>query len=77
MIDFEKLISLLSEYIDEELERDICDEIDELMNEDICCRYMFNTLEKTVDLCHEIEIFDVPEEVHIELYRVIKIEIDK
>ncbi|OIO73289.1 MAG: hypothetical protein AUJ85_08480 [Elusimicrobia bacterium CG1_02_37_114] len=77
MIDFDRLMSLLSGYIDEDLDRNICDEINELIEEDVCCRYMFNTLEKTIDLCHDIEMLDVPEEVHIELYRIIKIEISK
>jgi N-glycosylase/DNA lyase len=76
MIDFEEFWSLLSDYFDEELDRDICEEIDEFMGEDIFCENLFNTFRRTVDMCREIEMIDVPEEVHRELYTFLKIQIE-
>jgi len=79
MIDFEKLFELLSDYFDEELEDDICAEIDELVSEDFCSKVFFNTFAKTIELCREIEAeeVEVPEEVHIQLYEFLEIEIKK
>jgi len=79
MIDFEKLFELLSDYFDEELEDDICAEIDELVSEDFCSGVLFNTFAKTIELCGEIEAeeIEVPEEVHVRLYEFLEIEIRK
>ncbi len=79
MMDFKKLSELLSDYFDEELESDICAEIDELVNEDSCCRSLFNTFNKTLDLCKELEAEEIAfsEEMHIRFYEFLKIEIRK
>ncbi len=78
MIDFNKLCQLLTDYFDEELESDICAEIDELVSEDFGCKVLFNTFNKTLQLCKEMEEeIEVPEEVHIKLYEFLKIEIKK
>ncbi len=79
MIDFKKLCELLTDYFDEELESDICSEIDELVSEDFGCRVLFNTFNKTLQLCKEMEEeqIEVPEEIHIELYEFLKLEMEK
>jgi len=78
MMDFKKLCKLLSDYFDEELESDICAEIDELVSEDFGCKVLFNTLNRTIELCEELEEeIEVPEEVHIRLYEFLKIEMRK
>lgn len=78
MIDFRRLCELLTDYFDEELESDICAEIDELVSEDFGCKVLFNTFNKTLQLCEEMEEeIEVPEEVHIRLYEFLKIEIRK
>ena len=76
-MDFERLFELLSDYFDEELESEICNEIDELISEDPCCKTLFNTFSRTLDLCRETEAeeIEVPEEVHITLYESLRIEI--
>ena len=77
MIDFDELFDLLSDYIDQQLESDLCSEIEELMQEDFCCMNLFNTFNKTLELCHEMleEEIEVPEETHIKLYETLRIEI--
>jgi len=77
MIDFKKLCQLLTDYFDEELESDISAEIDELVSEDFGCKVLFNTFNKTLQLCEEMEEeeIEIPEEVHIRLYEFLKIEI--
>lgn len=78
MIDFKRLCELLTDYFDEQLESDICAEIDELVSEDFGCKVLFNTFNKTLQLCEEMEEeIEVPEEVHIKLYEFLKIEIRK
>jgi len=79
MIDFKKLCELLSDYFDEELESDICADIDELVSEDFGCKVLFNTFNRTVELCREMEAeeIEVPEEVHIRLHEFLKIKIRK
>ena len=78
-MDFDKLFELLSDYFDEELEYEICSEIDALICEDSCCKALFNTFNRTLDLCREMEAeeIEVPGEVHITLYESLRIEIRK
>lgn len=79
MIDFEELFRLLSDYFDEELEFDICAEIDRLISEDFISQVFFNTFNKTLELCQEMEAeeMEVPEEIHIRLYEFLRIEISE
>ncbi|NIM03507.1 hypothetical protein GTN66_05090 [bacterium] len=79
MMDFKKLCQLLTDYFDEELESDICAEIDELVSEDFGCKVLFNTFNRTLQLCKEMEEeeIEVPEEVHIRLYEFLEIELRK
>ncbi len=78
-MDFNELCALLSDYFDEELSADICEEIRELICDDCCCQTMFNTFDKTLHLCNALchEELDVPEDVHIELIECLHIEIEK
>ena len=62
-------------YLEKELEEDICKDMKGLIDEDCCCEHLFNTLKKTIEICGEIEMLEVPEEVHINLHRIIRIEI--
>ena len=79
MMDYHKLFLLMSDYFDHELERDIFDEMEEMIHDDLCCQSFFNTFCKTLDLCDQIEAeeIEVPQYVHIQLYRIIQIEIKK
>lgn len=76
MIDFEELLRLLSDYFDEELEANICEEIDQLIHEDLWWQAFFNTFNKTMELCREMEEeMEVPKDVHIQLFESLRIEI--
>lgn len=75
MMDFEKFCSLLSDYIDKELDRDLREEINEMLCEDSSCEHLMNTLLKTVDMYRGMEMLEVPEETHEELLLIIKREI--
>jgi hypothetical protein len=82
MIDLEELFWLLSDYLDEELESDLCAEINQLINDDLDCLAFFNTFNKTLELCRELEELEeeeieVPQEIHIKLYESLKIEFRK
>ena len=79
MIDFDRLWQLLSDYLDEELELDLCSEIDQLIKEDLMCHAFFNTFNKTIELCRKLESeeIDIPQTIHLQLYHSLKIEIRK
>lgn len=78
-MDLEKLLELLSDYFDEELEPEICAEIHKTANQDSCCRTLFNTFGKTLELLNELneEEIEVPETTHVALYEYLRIEIKK
>ena len=61
-------LQLLSDFIDDELDFDLSDEFERELEDGICC-YFFNTFKKTVELCHQIEMQEVPRALH---YRIIK-----
>ncbi|MFH1784017.1 MAG: hypothetical protein ABH868_03875 [bacterium] len=79
MMDFKNFCQFLSDYMENELEADICRDMEELMGEDFCCRCMLKTFNKTLELCREMEqeMIEVPEHVHIRLYEVLHIEIQE
>ena len=61
-------LQLLSDFIDDELDFDLTDEFERELEDDICCCF-FNTFKKTVELCRQIEMQEVPQSLH---YRIIK-----
>lgn len=73
----EDIYLLLSDYFDEELDSEICDGIEEHISTCRYCESLFDTFSKTLDLCKEIELLEVPQEVHIRISRSIRIEIKK
>ena len=63
MMDYDKFLLLISDFLDNEL--DFASETEFLESfEDEICRCYFNTFRKTVELCHEIEIREIPQELH-------------
>lgn len=74
-MDFRELCNLLSDYFDHDLDSEICSEIEEFICADNECRTLFNTFQETIHLSQEIEEIEVPQEVHIKLYRSLRITI--
>lgn len=68
-----EILDCLSEYVDEELDTSLCDEIENHMSGCNPCVAFLNTLKKTVKLYNtagkEVEI---PEEVHNNLHQFLK-----
>lgn len=61
-------LQLLSDFIDDELDFNLSDEFERELEDEFCCCF-FNTFKKTVELCHQIEMREVPRHLH---YRIIK-----
>jgi hypothetical protein len=78
-MEYKDFCDFLSAYLDRELDADICAEIDQMLEEDCYCQSLFDTFDKTIWLCQQIEqeMIDVPEEVHIRLIQVIRTEVRK
>ena len=74
-MDLNELFKLISEYIDEDLDRRACSDIEESLRMDCDCRTFFNTFQKTVAMCRMIEKRKVPKKVHYILYRRLHIRI--
>ncbi len=64
-------LRLLSDFIDDELDFDLSDEFERELEDDLCCCF-FNTFKKTVELCHQIEMQEVPEILHYRIIRTIE-----
>ena len=66
MMDYDRFLLLVSDFLDNEL--DLASETEFLESfEDEICRCYFNTFRKTVELCHEIEVREIPRELHRKL----------
>ncbi|MFH1415589.1 MAG: zf-HC2 domain-containing protein [Elusimicrobiota bacterium] len=74
-MDFKELCDLISDYIDKELGEDICSEIEEHLNMHSECMTLFNTYCETIYLCRKMEELEVPREVHVKLYRRLRLQI--
>ncbi len=68
-----EILDCLSEYVDEELDTSICDEIENHMNGCSPCVAFLNTLKKTVTLYNTAgKEVTIPEDVHENLHAFLK-----
>jgi len=66
----EKLLGSLSEYIDGELDPELCQEIEKHLAGCEDCRVVLNTTKRTIDLVHApIEKPDLPADVRERLFK--------
>lgn len=68
-----EILAKLSEYIDEELDPSICDEIEGHMSDCSPCVNFLNTLKKTVKLYNTAgQEVEIPDKVHGDLHRFLR-----
>jgi len=74
MIDEKKFWKLLSEYFDDDFDFFTHSEVERFILDDPDIRAFFHTLSKTVELTQQIEPVEinVPEQIHIQLYQVLR-----
>lgn len=74
MIDYDRIFSLLDEFVDQEMNFDLLDDFEKEFEEfeDEFFRCCFNTLVKTVEMCNDFKMIEVPEPLHLSLIEVIK-----
>lgn len=70
------ILNSLSDYIDGELQADLCARLEQHLANCENCRIVVNTLRKTVDLCHgaECESLELPEDIRQRLFQKLNIE---
>jgi anti-sigma factor (TIGR02949 family) len=72
------MLGNLSNYIDGDLQAELCEEIEQHLNGCENCRIVVNTLKKTVELYkHTSEPVDLPIEVRQRLYAKLKLATSK
>jgi len=54
----------VSEYLDGELEREICEEVEAHLRECPQCSKCYDSLRKTIQLCREGAMEEIPQDVH-------------
>lgn len=57
----------LSEYIDQELDHDMCRKIETHLKDCNCCNTCLLTLKKTIEICRRYETYPVPETLSAKL----------
>jgi len=73
--DCKHLLGSLSDYLDGELEGDLCAELERHLSECDNCRIVVDSLNKTITLYHTTaQHVDVPEGVHQRLFRRLDLE---
>jgi anti-sigma factor RsiW len=70
-------ISELNDYIDGELDPEICKEIEKHIGKCDNCRIMVDTMRQTVELCREGKCEDLPPELESKLTGLLKAHWDK
>lgn len=70
-MDHDLFFRLMSEFIDEEMDFDLMDEFDDILDDEFCHDF-FCTFRKTIELCEEITIEEVPPTLHIILMETIE-----
>jgi anti-sigma factor (TIGR02949 family) len=70
-----QLLGSLSEYMDGELDEELCGVLEEHLEGCEDCRIVVDTLRKTVYLCHEsAQEEDIPSDIRQRLYKSLNIE---
>jgi anti-sigma factor (TIGR02949 family) len=70
-----KLLGSLSEYVDGELDEELCSVLEQHMEDCEDCRIVVDTLRKTVYLYHEsAQAEDIPSDIRQRLYKSLNIE---
>ncbi len=65
----QELLASLSDYIDGNLDQNMCGEIEKHMESCPNCKMVYNTLRKTIDLYHQMdESSGMPDDVRQRLY---------
>ncbi|MDD5687929.1 MAG: hypothetical protein PHE88_08870 [Elusimicrobia bacterium] len=67
-MDLERFLLLLSDFMDDEMDFDLIEDFEENLEDEFCCHFL-NTFRKTAELCHQIEMQQVPRILH---YRIIQ-----
>lgn len=62
-----EFFAVLSEYIDDELNEELCRKIESHLVDCECCNTCLATLEKTIELCRSYENIPVPEALSAKL----------
>ena len=70
-MDYEKFFQLLSNFMDDDKEFDFIDDFERTL-EDEFCEHFFNTFRRTVELCHQIQMCEVPRRLHYQIIRTIE-----
>ncbi|GAP06308.1 putative zinc-finger [Anaerolinea thermolimosa] len=71
----QELLASLSEYVDGDLSKELCAEIERHLEECHDCQVVVNTLRKTIDLYRQVELEDeLPKSVMQKLYFRLNIE---
>ena len=65
--DCREIFARLSEYLDEDLEPGLCDELERHLDDCPPCRAFLDSLRRTVDLVRDLPATELPEEVTREL----------
>jgi anti-sigma factor (TIGR02949 family) len=70
-----QLLGSLSEYVDGELDEDLCSALEEHMEDCEDCRIVVDTLRKTVHLYHETaQTETIPDDIRKRLYKSLNLE---
>ena len=56
---------------------ELFEEMDRMIESDVYCSSLYNTLCRTVEFCGEMDEMDVPEEAHRKLFEVLDIETEE
>jgi anti-sigma factor RsiW len=67
-------LGILSEYVDGELDTNLCEEIERHMAECGNCRVMVDTLRKTIILYRDYGHQDIPDDARARLYAVLHLD---
>jgi len=62
------------EFFGEEI-NEMFGEMDKMIQSDVCCSSLYNTLCRTIEFCGEMDEMDVPEDTHRKLFELLGIEI--
>lgn len=65
--DCKKHFEMISEYLDGELDLDVCQKIEQHLLECPECRVCFDALKKTVDLCRKSAREEIPADMRVRI----------
>lgn len=75
-LECKEILGIISSYLDRDIDSSLCDQVDTHMKDCKPCEDLLNTLVKTVDMCKNFKIDELPKDEKTSLRKELEAEVN-